>query len=141
MKKLCLLLFVLLLAGHFSQAQKTIEKVKNAPLHAGESRTFKAAYKDLVKFSRQAMVDAGLEMESVEKVDEDTYMLIGRTRASGWSWGELVRVVVLRNEDDPNKNIVRVYTKRRVGTNVTAKGSYTNTILSNIEAKIELGEY
>jgi hypothetical protein len=139
MKKITLILFLLTLISFVSFAQKTIEKVKNAPLHAGESRSFAASFKDLVKFSRDAMVDAGLELESVEKVDEDTYMLIGKTRASGWSWGELVRVVVLQ-EDNNQKNTVRVYTKKRVGMNVTAKGSYTNTIFSNIEAKIELGE-
>jgi hypothetical protein len=140
MKKIAIFAFVLCLTGFVSYSQQTIEKIKNAPLHAGESRSFEAPFKDLVKFSREAMVDAGLEMESVEKVDEDTYMLIGKTRASGWSWGELVRVVILQ-EEDADKNTVRVYTKRRLGTNATAKGSYTNTILSNIAAKIELGEF
>lgn len=140
MKKISIILLVLVFAALNTLAQKTIEKVKNAPLHAGESRSFEAPYKNLVKFSRDAMVDAGLELESIEKVDENTYMLIGKTRASGWSWGELVRVVILR-EEDSDKNTVRVYTKKRVAMNVTAKGSYTNTIFSNIESKIELDEF
>jgi hypothetical protein len=140
MTKLILLTSLFCMIGYTSFSQKTIEKVKNAPLHAGESRSFGAPYKNLVKFSRDAMVDSGLELESVEKVDENTYMIIGKTRASGWSWGELVRVVII-NEENETKNTVRVYTKKRVGTNVTAKGSYTNTIFSNIESKIELGEF
>ena len=117
--------------------QASLNQLKNAPLHAGESRIFKAPFKPLVEFSRAAMREAGLEIESVEKIDTETYMLIGKRRASGFSWGEMVRVSII-GQDDASKTIVRVYTKKRVKLNITAKGDYSQSIFSSIESQIEL---
>ena len=130
----------MLLVVNFAVAQASINKVKNAPLHAGDSRSFTAPYKDLVRYAKQALTESGFELESSEKVDDDTFMMIGKTRASGFSWGEIVRVVVNREDESDEKSMVRVYTKKRVGVNVTAKGNFSNTIFTNIETKIEFGE-
>ncbi|MFD2586955.1 hypothetical protein ACFSQJ_08435 [Croceitalea marina] len=117
-----------------SAQQNKINKIRSAPLHSGESRTYEAPYKNMVKYAREATTEAGLSIESSEKIDDATYMIIGKAKASAWSWGELVRVVLIDNAD---KVTVRVYSKRAIKINVTAKGNYTNTILSNIEAKID----
>jgi len=139
--KILVATIVFCLAGSFAtHAQASLAKLKNAPLHAGDSRSFEAPFKKLVAYSRDAMVDAGLELESTEKIDDRTYMMIGKTRASGFSWGEMVRVTVIMDDDNSNKSTVRVYTKKRVKINITAKGSYSNTIFSNIETKVEFGE-
>lgn len=51
-------------------------------------------------------------------------------------WGELVRVVVIR--DSAERTTVRVHSARRIKTNITAKGDYANLILSNIELKLSI---
>lgn len=120
-------------------SQASLVQLKNTPLQAGESRTFKAPYKKLVKYSQEAMREAQLELEFVEKIDNKTYMIIGKRRASGFSWGEMVRTLIV-SQNDPTKSIVRVYTKKRIKINLTAKGDYSQTIFSSIEARIDLNE-
>ena len=137
MKKLTLLFLFLGFIGltnNFAQSGK-INKIRNAPLHAGEGRNFECIYKKAVKFAREAITEAGLTIESSEKVDNENYMIIGKAKTSAWSWGELVRVVVTK--DDEKETAVKVYTRKNIKINLTAKGNYTQTILSNIEAKLE----
>ena len=132
-----ILLFTLL-ASTTGLSQQSMNKVKNAPLHAGDARTFDQPFKTLIKYSRDACTEAGLVMESSERIDDDTYMILSKAKTSAFSWGEIVRVVL--EQKDPMKTVVRVYTRRRIGINVAAKASYTNTIFSSIESKIEFGE-
>ncbi len=129
------LIFSLISFG--SHGQTSIEKVKNAPLHAGSSRVFEGSFNTLIKLAGTALTDASLELEFVEKIDEENYMLLGKRRASGFSWGEMVRVVVTKQRGD-TETLVHVYTKKRVGVNATAKAAYANTIFSSIESQLAL---
>ncbi len=137
MRRVCFLLAVICFTSGQLWSQASLVQIKNAPMHAGESRIFEAPYKSLVKFSQEAMREARLELELVEKIDGDTYMIIGKKRASGFSWGEMVRIIII-GQKDPSKSIVRVYTKKRIKINITAKGDYSQTIFSSIETKIDL---
>ncbi|MEM6261293.1 MAG: hypothetical protein AAGI38_02215 [Bacteroidota bacterium] len=137
MKKFVLSLIMLMVCTA-GVAQVSMAKVKNTPLHAGESRTFEITFKEGVKYARNALVQSGLVIESSERIDDDTYMIMSKAKASAWSWGEIVRVVVLKKE--ANVTVIRVYSKRRVNVNVTAKASYTQSVFSNIESTIEFGE-
>ena len=112
----------------------TTSSIQNAPLHAGISRTFTNDYETVLKATREALVESGLNIERATEVDEDNYMIIGKKSTSAFSWGELVRVVITKV--DENETTVRVYTKRKVGTNIAAKGDYSNSVLSNIELKL-----
>lgn len=127
------LVAVLLVLGGCSSAAK----VQNAPLHAGTGRTFEAQFEKTLSAAREAVVETGLQIESASQVDSDTWMIIAKKGTSAWSWGELVRVVVVRDGDA--KTTVRVHSARRVGTNVAAKGDYALSILSNIELKLSTG--
>lgn len=118
--------------------QQSMNKVKNAPLHAGDARTFEQPLKTMIKYARSACTDAGLVMESSERIDEDTYMIMSKAKTSAFSWGEIVRVVL--EKKDSSKTVMRVYTRKRIGINVAAKGSYTNTLFSSVESTIEFGE-
>ena len=135
MKNVLLFGVFLLLSLNMGLAQQNgINKIRSAPLHSGESRTYEAPYKSMVKYAREAVAEAGLILESSEKVDETTYMIIGKAKTSAWSWGELVRVVLIDNVEEVT---VRVFSKRRIKINLSAKSNYTRTILSNIEAKLD----
>jgi hypothetical protein len=133
------ILFSILCVSLPVNAQTSIEKVKNPPLHAGASREFSGDFETIVKYAKTALTDASLEMEFIERVDEKNYMLLGKRRASGFSWGEMVRIVVTIQSNDI-ETIVHVYTKKRVGVNATAKATYSNTIFSSIESQLELDE-
>ena len=111
--------------------------MRSAPLAQGTPRTFSAEYDKVLKASREAVVEAGLAIEEVTKVNEQTWMIIGKKGASGFTWGELVRVVV--EQTAPTETTVRVYTQRKLATNITAKGDYSDAILSNIELKLKVG--
>jgi len=61
-------------------------------------------------------------------------MIVAKKGMSAWSWGELVRVVVQELSND--RVAVRVLSKRRMATNVTAKGDYSEAIFSSIEMAV-----
>lgn len=132
-------LLLLLCASTSVLAQKSLNKVKNAPLHAGDARTFEQPMETLIKYSRSACTEAGLVIESSERIDERSYMIMAKAKVSAFSWGEIVRVFIQEKEDE-TESVVRVYTRKRIGMNLAAKASYTNTIFSNVESKIEFGD-
>ncbi|MEM8899792.1 MAG: hypothetical protein AAGC85_16880 [Bacteroidota bacterium] len=137
MKSRTALLFIALLmfAGSMqAQLFGGVKKVQNAPLHAGISRTFDHGFKPVLTAARESMLEAGLSMESSSKIDANTFMMIGSRRANVASWGEVARVVVIKEGDE--QTTVRVYTQRKVKVNITAKADFANTILSNIDLKI-----
>jgi hypothetical protein len=99
------------------------------------TRTFAGDYDKTLTAAREAVVDAGLHLESIDKVDDHTWSLIGKKDASAWSAGELVRVVV--QQTAPNETAVRVISKKRMATNVGARGDYSAAILNDIELKLK----
>lgn len=110
--------------------------LQTAPLHSGTSRTYEADYDDAVRVAREAMIEAGMIFESASEVDDRTWMMIGKRPTSGFSWGELVRVVVQRDEENEREVRIFVYSKRRIATNIAAKGDYATSILENIALKL-----
>jgi hypothetical protein len=123
---------ILLLMYLFGCASKS--SIQREPLHAGKERRFQSDFSKTLEAAHEAMIASGLQVESNTKIDENTYMLIGKKGGSLWSWGELVRVTVIK--EDAQTTIVRVVTKRRVSANITAKGDYSEAIFSNIELKL-----
>jgi len=103
--------------------------IQREPLHAGKERRFQADFNKTLEAAHEAMIASGLQIESNTKIDANTYMLIGKKGGSLWSWGELVRVAVIK--EDAQTTIVRVVPKRRVSANITAKGDYSEAIFSN----------
>lgn len=105
--------------------------MRSAPIDEGVARTYSAGHDRVFKAARESVVEAGLSIEEIKKVDDRTWMIIGKKGMSGMSWGELVRVVV--QQIGPAETTVRVLSKRKLATNMTAKGDYSASILSNVE--------
>ena len=101
------------------------------PLDVGVVREFNGDYPTVLSATRNAVTSAGLAVDSYEEVNDSTAMIVAKKGTSAWSWGELVRVVVQKSASD--RTTVRVLSRRRMATNVTAKGDYSDTIFSNIE--------
>ena len=77
------------------------------------------------------MLAAGLNVDTVSTPDSLTWMIIAKKGMSLFSYGELVRVVVAQTPD--RAVAVRVYTKRRLATNVTAKGDWSGPIFQQLD--------
>jgi hypothetical protein len=129
------LLFSICLMTVFGLSCASVSTVKNAPLHVGKNQAFPADFDTIVEAASQAMVEAGLEIDSRDEIDKDTYMIVGKKSSSAFSWGELVRVVVVRKESAETE--VRVHSKRRVAANITAKGDYSDQIFAGIEYRLK----
>jgi hypothetical protein len=126
--------FLIPLVAGLSLACASQAGVQNAPLHAGFGRTFTADYATALRVSREAALESGLKIESATQVDPTTYIIMCKASTSAWSWGEIVRLAVLRETD--STTTVRVYSKRKSSVNIAAKGDYSESILSNIELKL-----
>src|SRR3989339_1498896 len=100
------------------------------PLDTGVLREFNGDYATVLRAARNAVTAAGLAIDSYQEVNDSTAVIVAKKEASAWSWGELVRVVVQKSTDD--RVGVRVLTRRKLATNITAKGDYSETIFSNI---------
>jgi hypothetical protein len=109
--------------------------LKRESLDQGVSRTFTGNYDTILKAARDATVAAGLHLESVDKIDDHTWSILGKKDASLWSMGELVRVVV--QQTAPDTTAVRIISKKRVATNVAARGDYSQAILNDMELKLK----
>jgi hypothetical protein len=123
--------YVALVAAAAISACASTASIKSEPLDAGVSRTFEGSYDRVLRAARDATVAAGLAIDSYDQVNAATAVIVGKKGASAFSWGELVRVVV--QQTDSAHVTVRVYTARRVATNITARGDYSTTIFQNIE--------
>ena len=94
-------------------------------------REFDGEYATVLRAARNAVAAAGLAIDSYQEVNDSTAMIVAKKGISAWSWGELIRVVVQKSAD--NRVGVRVLTRRRLATNLTAKGDYSDTIFSNLD--------
>ena len=110
--------------------------VQNAPLHAGTSRAYAAEFNLVLRTAREAISESGLNVESANEVQPSVWMIMAKAPTSWWSAGEIVRVVVDRSSTNPAEVMVRVYARKRISTNIGAKGDYATTLLSNIDLKL-----
>jgi hypothetical protein len=126
--------YVVLVAVIVSSGCATSRSVQNAPLHAGTSRIFAADYERTLRAAREAVVETGLQMESVREVDANTMIILARKGVGLTTWGELVRVTISR--ESAGQTRVAVHTERRVRVDLLAKGDYGESVLSNVELKL-----
>ena len=112
----------------------TTGTMRNASLDEGIPRIFTASFDRVLKAARESVTQSGLQVEEVNQIDNQTWIIIGKKDASAWSWGELVRVTVQKKSE--SETLVRVFTKRKLATNITAKGDYSQSILSNIDLNL-----
>lgn len=111
----------------------TMGGLREDPLDAGTSRHFDAPFQIVVDAARQSMIDAKLQIEEAYQPSPGTQVMLGKKGTSFWSWGELVRVVVVEGPEGSDPTTVRVLSKRKSGLNFAAKGDYSEAIFSGIE--------
>ena len=108
--------------------------LRSAPLDAGETKFYAAPLAVVGPAARQAVLSVGLNVDTVSTPDSLTWMIIAKKGMSFFSYGELVRVVVAQTPD--GAVAVRVFTKRRLATNVTAKGDWSGPIFRQLDSTL-----
>jgi hypothetical protein len=105
--------------------------MRSAPLDAGEVKFYGAPLAIVAPAARQAVLAAGLEVDTVSQQDSVTWMIIAKKGMSLFSYGEVVRIVVHQTTD--GAVAVRVFTKRRLATNLTAKEDWSGPIYEELD--------
>lgn len=109
----------------------TVAGIRAAPLSEGVRRSYNADYYEVTRAAYDAVNSIGLRIEEVTQIDPDTWRVIGLADVSAFSWGELVRVSVQRHQAMPVN--VWVLTRRRLATNITAKGDYSPDVFHRMD--------
>lgn len=99
------------------------------------SRYFNADNEQLKKTVLTVMQDYGLKIQRVEDATSDEFMIIAEKGITAWSWGEVVGVMIKKVEEDTS--LVKVISKRKLSTNITAK-DWKLDILSGISARTRM---
>ncbi|HMA41735.1 MAG TPA: hypothetical protein VKP10_16790 [Gemmatimonadales bacterium] len=68
--------------------------MRSQPLDAGETKVYAAPLNTVAPAARQAVLAAGLDVDTVSQPDSLTWMIIAKKGMSFFSYGEVVRVVV-----------------------------------------------
>ena len=121
----------LAVAAAIAAACASTAGLRSEPLDAGETKFYSAPLAVVGPAARQAVLSAGLNVDTVSTPDSLTWMIIAKKGMSLFSYGELVRVVVAQTPD--RAVAVRVFTKRRLATNVTAKGDWSGAIFQQLD--------
>ena len=121
----------LAVAAAIAAACASTAGLRSEPLDAGETKFYAAPLAVVGPAARQAVLSAGLNVDTVSTLDSLTWMIIAKKGMSLFSYGELVRVVVAQTPD--GAVAVRVFTKRRLATNVTAKGDWSGAIFQQLD--------
>ncbi|MFC1531141.1 hypothetical protein ACFL5T_02740 [Gemmatimonadota bacterium] len=117
----------------------TMGGMYNEPMDKGAVKDFPSGLDETTQAARDAMVGAQLMIEDVEQVNDSTWMILGKKGTGSWSWGEMVRVVTMATT--PKTTRVYVISKKKMATNVTAKGDYSDDLFSQMEfALVPLGQ-
>ena len=102
-----------------------------APLTAGEARVFPSSHQHVLAALTQAFGEADIRMDSTERLDSATTMLLGTRGMSLTSYGEVVRVVV--GSAAPGATAVRVITARRYALDSGSGGDWSDRLFANVD--------
>jgi len=123
------------LAVIVAAACATVAGIENQPLTAGQVRVYEAPLPRVVNATRIALLGAALEIQSLRQLDPATWEFVAKRTHSGWTWGELVRVIA---QSSGARTTVYVVTKRRMAMNLTARGDWSEQIFAQIAADLLL---
>jgi hypothetical protein len=116
------------------QACASAGSLKEEPIDVGVERQYTATLVEGMEAARNACVGAQMQIEEIVDADPQTSYVICK-KSGGWtSWGELVRVLV--QQTGPDAIAIRVFTKKKVSVNVTARDDWSGPIFEQIEAEL-----
>jgi hypothetical protein len=114
----------------------TTSMMRSASIEAGESKTFNTSLGKVLEAARESVIQSGLEVEEDTQLDDQTWIIICNKGVTGWSWGERARITVQKKSE--LETFVRVLTRRKLPTNITATWDFSPEIFSNIESNLQI---
>jgi hypothetical protein len=109
--------------------------MRTEPIDKGNFRTYRAPLAKVVAASHQAMVGTGISVQEAQELEPGVWMILGKKGMSAFSYGELIRVVV--RKQDRGQVVVNVISKRRGTFNIFAKGDYSQAILDQVTMQLK----
>ena len=109
----------------------SVQGVRSQALDAGDVRFYAAPFGDVVAATRATVLALDINVQDTVTVDSTTWMVLGTKGMSFTSYGEVVRVIVHQTAEGPIA--VRVVSKRRLATNITAR-NWTDSIFERLDA-------
>jgi hypothetical protein len=114
----------------------SISTVENAPLDAGENRSFDAPFDAVKVATLNGVRDLKLEPSSTTDAPQGFIIYIART-PHGISWGEVGRIVVENKPQPPTT--VRVHYQRRFALQYTGSESrFARALFQKIDAGLKV---
>lgn len=113
----------------------TMAGMRTEPLDAGVAREYTTDLRTAVSATRNALLGSALEIDDVEQMDESTSMFLAKRKAGQWTYGELVRVLVVQTSEDVVT--IRILSKRRSAINVTARSDWSDAVFAQIALDLE----
>ena len=132
-------LLIVAIAGHFctlAVAQSELEIIRASSVRQGTVATFATPYPYAIKYARQAAAQLGFHIASTERVDSDICMILGKKPIAGDSYGEVIRLLVIRKNN--NASQVRILSRRRATTGSLEANVYCKEIYASIRKKLLL---
>ena len=111
----------------------TVGSVSSRPLGDGTGRSFTASLPDTRDALRIAFDSTGMGLKDSAQVNDSTLMIVGSQGLSAWSYGEVVRVVLVGRQDATD---VRVVTAKRLATTVFATGDWSTKLFKYMSAAL-----
>ncbi len=129
---------ILLPGALLTLACATVGGLRQEPLDQGVVRRYPVPFDSVMTVIPDAVVAAGLGLKESQCIGDSVCVVIGTkglTVGLSGNMGSMARVVV---EASGDATVVRVITRRRVGTQEAAKEDYSPEILSQIEVRLGL---
>lgn len=109
--------FLLLTAlGLAMSSCATVASVSSEPLTDGLTRPYPYPMPFVVQAARASILRSNYDIEKDEALEPQTWMIVATRGVSLWSWGEVVRLVIVAYP----WTTVTVYAEPRMATNVAA---------------------
>lgn len=131
---------LLLLAALLTGACATVGGLRQEPLDHGVARRYPVPFDSVMTVLPDAVVAAGLGVKESQCTGDSLCVVIGTkglTLGPSGNWGSMARVVV---EAHASATVVRVITRRRIGSEEAAKEDYSPEILSQIAVRLGLSQ-
>lgn len=129
-------LSLLLACAALASGCVTNQMMLSEPIGSGRAAVFEADFFTVLGAAKQAALEADLDLEKTIPTDSTLYVLLYKKGTSGWSWGEKVRIVVAAESTERTR--VEIVSRRKVATNITAKGNYADQLFEAIGTNIQI---
>ena len=110
--------------------------IRNAPLDEGVQRLFRAPVEDVRTALKEALVETGFKVGEVAEVNDGVWIVVATKGMSLMSYGEIVRVIL--EDHGETKTVARFMTKRRLATNIAAKGDWSASIFEAVQTRLAI---